>query len=524
MLGRMPLAIIPRPVSCIARDDPFVLAEETAITCSPGAEGAGEALRAVLGPPTGLRLPVRGPSEASRIALSVDPSEERLGEEGYRLSVNGADLQLRAAGRLGLLRGVQTIRQLLPAEALGGGPVPGPLSLPGVEIADWPRFAWRGAHLDVARHFLPLPFLLRFLDLLALHKLNVFHLHLTDDQGWRLEVRKYPKLTEIGAWRRESMTGHPWEGRFDGKPHGGFYTQDELREVVDHASRLGITVVPEIELPGHSQAAIASYPELGNRPDAPLEVATGWGGGADVLNVEDATVEFFRDVLAEVLDIFPGPFVHVGGDECPKGPWRQSARAQAKRRALGLADEDQLQSWFIAQMGSFLSGAGRRLVGWDEILEGGLPPGAVVMSWRGERGGIAAARAGHDVVMAPEGRTYFDWAQSADPREPVAIGRPGERVTSLEDVYAYDPVPDELAPAEAAHVLGTQFQLWTEYMADPGHVEYMAFPRACALAEVAWSPPEGRDLPDFISRLDAHLRRLDSLGVRYRPLGGPAGG
>jgi hexosaminidase len=520
----MPVAIIPRPVSCIARDELFTLAEDTAIVCSPGAGDAGEALRAALGPLTGPRLAGTGQSEENRIVLTIDRSDARLGEEGYRLSVNGTGLELRAASRLGLLHGVQTLRQLLPPEAMGGQRALQTLTLPAVEIVDWPRFSWRGAHLDVARHFLPTSFLLRFLDLLALHKLNVLHLHLTDDQGWRMEVRKYPKLTEIGAWRRESMIGHPWEGRFDGRSHGGFYTQGELREVVEHAGRLGITVVPEIDLPGHSQAAIASYPELGNCPDRHLEVATRWGGGEDVLNVEDTTVHFFQDVLAEALDIFPGPFIHVGGDECPKGPWRRSPRAQAKRQVLGLADEDQLQSWFIGQMAGFLSAAGRRLVGWDEILEGGLAPGAIVMSWRGEEGGIAAARAGHDVVMTPESHTYFDWAQSSEPGEPLAIGRPGERVTPLEKVYSYEPVPDLLTPVEATHVLGTQFQLWTEYMAGPAHVEYMAFPRACALAEVAWSPAEERDLSDFISRLRVQLRRLDSLGVGYRPLAGPAGG
>jgi hexosaminidase len=515
----MTIAIIPRPALCEATGASFTLQPGTVITVSPEAAGTDEALRAVLAPASGFGFPLAGagPREDGSIALILDGGDRELGEEGYRLDVTGSGVGLRAATRRGILHGIQTLRQLLPREIMAAEVVRGgPWIVPGVRITDVPRFGWRGAHLDVARHFLPVPFVLRYLDLLALHKFSIFHLHLTDDQGWRMEIRKYPRLTEIGAWRRESMVGHPWEQQFDGTPHGGFYTQDELREIVGYAGRLGITVVPEIEMPGHSQAAIAAYPWLGHELGHAIEVARGWGVIEDVLNVEDATVSFCQDVLAEVMDVFPGPYVHVGGDECPKTAWRASPPAQERMRALGLADEDELQSWFIRQMSEYLTRAGRRLLGWGEITEGGLAPGATVMSWQGEEAGIAAAAAGHDVVMTPEEYTYFDWAQSADPTEPVAIGRPGERVTSLEKVYGYEPVPAVLDPGAAGRVLGTQHQLWTEYIPDERHAEYMTFPRSCALAEVAWSAKDHRDWADFLTRLHVHLGRLDVIGVNYR--------
>jgi hexosaminidase len=513
----MRIAIVPRPAYYEETGAGCALGPDTVITVSGEVAGADEVLRSYLAPASGLGLRPAGPRDDNRIALSVDSDDRELGAEGYRLAVTAAGVDLRASTARGLLRAIQTMRQLLPPEIMAAGQVRDrPWTMPGVRITDVPRFSWRGAHLDVSRHFMPIAFLHRYLDLLALHKFNIFHLHLTDDQGWRMEIRKHPKLTEVGAWRRESMTGHRWEQRFDGTPHGGFYTQDELRELVGHAERLGITVVPEIDMPGHSQAAIAAYPELGTHPDRPVEVARGWGAGEDILNVEESTVCFFQDVLTEVMEVFPGPYVHVGGDECRKAPWRASPRAQARMRALGLADEDELQSWFIGQMSGHLARAGRRLVGWDEIAEGGLPAGATVMSWRGEEAGVIAARGGHDAVMTPEEHTYFDWAQSADPAEPVAIGRPGERVTPLDKVYRYEPVPAMLDSSAAARVLGTQYQLWTEYIPDERHAEYMTFPRACALAEVAWSDADHKDWDDFLGRLRVHLGRLDILGVGYR--------
>jgi hexosaminidase len=427
-----------------------------------------------------------------RPSIAVDPA---LGPEAYRLETGRSGTRIVGGDDAGVFYATQTLKQLAPAE---GGRVP------GVEIEDRPAFGWRGSLLDVARHFMPKEFVLRYIDLLALHKLNVLHLHLTDDQGWRIEIERYPKLTEVGAWRAETMN--------DGVPHGGFYTQDDMREIVDYAARRFVRVLPEIEVPGHTRAAIAAYPELGN-DGGPVEVGTTWGVETRVLNVDEATAEFFEHVFEEVFELFPGEFVHVGGDECPRDEWRSSTRAQQLMRERGLANEDELQSWFIRRLDTFFAERARRLVGWDEILEGGLAPGATVMSWRGEEGGVAAAEAGHDVVMTPRWFTYFDYAQSDDPAEPPAQ----PHVLPLEQVYAYDPVPSGLSAAARRHILGSQFALWTEHIATPAKAEYMAFPRACAFAEVVWS--ENRQpYEQFLARLRTHLRRLSALGVAYRPL------
>jgi hexosaminidase len=359
---------------------------------------------------------------------------------------------------------------------------------------------------------------------MALHKLNVFHWHLTEDQGWRIEIKKYPRLTEVGAWRKDSALGPPppkdkdgnraW--KFVGRPHGGFYTQDDIREVVHYAAERFITVVPEIEMPGHARAAIAAYPDLGNT-GKPVDVATTWGVFTEVFAPTDHTLAFIKDVLDEVLTLFPSKFIHVGGDECPKKEWKESPVAQARIKELGLKSEDELQSWFIRQIDTWLTSKGRRLIGWDEILEGGLAPGAAVMSWRGEQGGIAAAKAGHDVVMAPTKFTYLDYYQAQGPLEPIGIGG----FNPIENVYAYDPMPRELSGDQARHVIGAQAQIWTEYMPEGRRVEYFAWPRLCAMAEVLWSPQAARNYEDFRSRLNPHLARLKMLDVNYRPLEGP---
>jgi hexosaminidase len=395
--------------------------------------------------------------------------------------------------------------------------------VPHLTIEDGPRFRWRGLMLDVARHFMPKEGVLRYLDLMAAHKLNVFHFHLTDDQGWRIEIERHPRLTETGSWRARTKTGHRASPLWEDKPHGGYYTQDDIREIVAYAAERHITVVPEIDVPGHSQAAIASYPELGNTDvidTTSLSVWDTWGINPNVLAPTDNTLRFYEGVFEEVLALFPSEFVHVGGDECPKDQWRRSGAAQARIRELGLADEDELQSWFIGHFDAWLSARGRRLIGWDEILEGGLAEGAAVSSWRGYAGGIAAARAGHDVVMCPEQQVYLDHRQDPGPEEPVPIGW----VRTLEDVYRFEPVPPELTPEEARHVLGTQANLWTEVMEDHARVDYQAFPRLAAFAEVAWSAlpaPAARDFADFERRMAAHYRRLDALGVAYRPPTGP---
>ena len=515
------ISVIPRPVRVTPSEGRFQLRAETVIWTDRASAPVGRQLARYLEPATGFTFVVRtaGTPPARSIVLRHDASLARLGPEGYLLEVRPGGITARAPHAAGLFYAVQTIRQLLPVDILREAPIADVVwSMPAVTIEDFPRFRWRGGHLDVARHFMPKEFIKKYIDLLALHKLNTFHWHLTEDQGWRLEIRKYPRLTEVGAWRRETLIGRQraypdstlW--RFDGERHGGFYTQDDAREIVAYAQARFITVVPEIEMPGHAMAAIAAYPELGVTGQ-PVQVATRWGIFSDILNAEPSTVSFMQDVLTEVMEIFPSPYIHIGGDEAEKTKWRASPRIQERIRELGLRDEDELQSWFIRQMDEFLTARGRRLVGWDEILEGGLAPNATVMSWRGTKGGIEAARSGHDVVMAPTTHTYLDYYQSRDTlQEPLAIGG----FLPLDSVYAFDPLPAELEPQFAKHVLGGQGQLWTEYMKTPKQVEYMAFPRMSALAEVLWIPRERKDLGDFRQRLGSHARRLEMLDVNYR--------
>ncbi|MFB3852220.1 MAG: beta-N-acetylhexosaminidase [Vicinamibacterales bacterium] len=513
------ITVVPRPVSVSAAPGEFVLTATTTIWADKATAEVARMLARRLEPATGFAFVVRttGTPSGNRIVIRRDSSLKKLGPEGYALRVRPGLVTIRAAEPAGAFYGVQTLLQLMPAEILREARAPVERwTVAAVTIDDYPRFSWRGGHLDVARHFMPREFVKKYIDLLALHKLNTFHWHLTDDQGWRIEIRKYPKLTEVGSWRRETIVGRQprdkaaW--RFDGIRHGGFYTQEDIREIVRYAADRFVTIVPEVEMPGHCVAAIAAYPELGVDAEG-TEVATSFGVFDNILNAEEATVRFMQDVLAEVIELFPGKFIHVGGDEAAKDRWRASERVQARIKELGLANEDELQSWFIGQMDAFLASKGRRLVGWDEILEGGLAPGATVMSWRGVKGGIQAARSGHDVVMAPTSHTYFDYYQTKQIEgEPVAIG--GH--LPLETVYSFEPVPADLEPEFRRHVLGAQGQLWTEYLKTPKNVEYMAFPRMSALSEVVWTPAEMKDFADFRSRLDAHLRRLRMLDVDYR--------
>ncbi|GAB2911544.1 beta-N-acetylhexosaminidase [Streptomyces heilongjiangensis] len=497
------------------------LHQGTRLVAGPGTEGVARWLRATLGAATGLTFPDGG-GAAPRLTLSVEPD---LPPEGYRVVTGAADHLIQGGDAAGVLWGAQTFRQLLGPDAHRRAPLrPGRAwDLPAVTVEDAPRFAWRGLMLDVARHFLPKDQVLRHLDLMAAHKLNVLHFHLTDDQGWRIEIERYPRLTEIGSWRARTKFGHRASPLWEEKPHGGHYTRDDLREIVAYAAERHITVVPEIDIPGHSQAAIAAYPELGNTDvvdTSALTVWDTWGVSENVLAPTDHTLRFYEGVLEEVLDLFPSTFVHLGGDECVKDQWKRSATAQARIREHGLGDEDGLQAWFVRHFDNWLTARGRRLIGWDEILQGGLAPGAAVSSWRGYAGGVTAARAGHDVVMCPEQHVYLDHRQHDGPDEPVPIGY----VRTLEDVFRFEPVPPELTPEEARHVLGTQANVWTEVMEDPARVDYQVFPRLAAFAEVAWSrlpAPAERDFADFERRMTSHYRRLDALGVGYRPPGGP---
>ncbi|MFH8810617.1 beta-N-acetylhexosaminidase [Streptomyces hygroscopicus] len=513
-----------RPDRAGARIDPL----RTALAAAPGTEGVARLLRATLGQALGLALPDGEPGARDTVTLRIDAALE---PEGYRLTVADGRVEIAGGTAAGVHWGTQTLRQLLGPDAFRRAPLggaPAARELAERTVTDAPRFAWRGMMLDVARHFMPKDGVFAYLDLLAAHKLNVFHFHLTDDQGWRVEIRRYPKLTGTGAWRERTKLGHRASPLWDERPHGGYYTQDDIREIVAYAAERHITVVPEIDIPGHSQAAIAAYPELGNTDvidTASLGVWTTWGVNPNVLSPTDNTLRFYEHVLEEVLELFPGDFVHIGGDECPKDQWKASPAVQERIRALGLADEDQLQSWFIRHFGRWLAERGRRLIGWDEILEGGapgapLPEGAVVSSWRGYAGGVAAALAGHDVVMCPEQQVYLDHRQAPGEDEPVPIGY----VRTLEDVYRFEPVPPQLTGSGADRVLGAQANVWTEVLEDRRRVDYQTFPRLAAFAEVVWStlpPSPARDFEEFEGRMEAHYARLDALGVSYRPPAGP---
>jgi hexosaminidase len=451
-----------------------------------------------------VRLDLR--PDAGSIRLRKTPGS--ASPEAYRLTVSNAAVSIEASADAGLFYGLQTLRQLLP-------PPGGRMAIRAIEIRDVPRFAYRGMHLDVARHFFPVEFIKKYIDLLSRYKLNTFHWHLTDDQGWRLEIKQYPRLTEVGGCRKETIVArnfNPYVG--DGQRYCGFYTQAEAREIVEYARQRFITVIPEIEMPGHAVAALAAYPEFACTA-GPFEVATRWGVFEDVFCPKEETFVFLDTVLREVTEIFPSRYIHIGGDEVPKKRWQESEQAQFVVRREQLKDEHALQSYFIRRIEQLLHARGRRLIGWDEILEGGLAPDATVMSWRGVAGGIAAAHQGHDVIMTPNSHLYFDHYQGNPANEPLAIG--GN--SPLEKVYAYEPVPPDLTPEEAQHVLGAQANVWTEYMKTSDHVEYMVFPRMLALSEVVWSPRELRNWDGFRARLAEELRRLSRLGVRYRPQG-----
>lgn len=449
---------------------------------------------------TGRRI--RGGAIQLRQIQTLVPEKEGA----YTLTIAPEGIEVSASTGAGLFYGLQTLRQLLGTEGSR------PSRVPALTIVDTPRFSWRGLHLDVARHFQPVSFVKRYIDLMARYKFNTLHWHLTEDQGWRIEILKYPRLTSVGGCRKETMVArnfNPYVG--DGIPHCGFYTQDEVREVVAYAAARYVTVVPEIEMPGHAKAALAAYPELACTP-GPFEVRTTWGVDEDVFCPSEQTFAFLEDVLSEVVGLFPSRYIHIGGDEVPKTRWRASPLAQDVMRREGLRNEEELQSWFIRRIERVLSSKGRRLIGWDEILEGGLAPEATVMSWRGTAGGIAAARDGHDVIMSPNSPLYFDHYQGDARFEPLAFGG----MNTLEQVYAYEPVPDTLTAQQATHILGAQGNVWTEYLKTPDAVEYMVWPRALALAEVTWSTREARDWESFVARLPGALRALDRLNVPYR--------
>ena len=509
-------SIIPRPQSVTAISGVFRITAGTAILTP---RGDAEAARAaahfaqLMQRTRGLTLTVREGEAAS--GAVVFRREAGAASDGYRLDVTPQGAVITASDFGGLLYGAVSLWQLATAEA-GQGAV----TISAVAIQDAPRFGWRGVMLDSARHYQSPEFIKAFIDWMALHKLNVFHWHLTDDQAWRLEIKRYPRLTEVGGWRVHA--GASARNDIDpatGRPrlYGGVYTQDQVRDIVAYAAARNIVVVPEIDVPGHASAAVAAYPELGvtDVPGAAVPVVPAdWGVYPTLFNVEEPTLVFLENVMDEVVDLFPGEYVHIGGDEAVKDQWKASARVQERMRELGLTDEEKLQSWFVARLEKRLNDHGRRMIGWDEILEGGINPNASVMSWRGVEGAIEAARLGHDTVMSPAPVLYLDNRQSADD------GAPGRGFTStLRDVYSFDPTPDVLTPEQAGRVLGVQVNLFSEHMRDEARIEYMAFPRLSALAEMAWTPHERLDFADFRTRLDPQLARYRTLGIDYATSG-----
>lgn len=500
-------ALIPLPARVEAGEGHFSMPDRGSLlvdAADPAAEGIAHDFAGRLAAMRGIRLDVVTRAKVATIVFRLQARDEAgAAAESYRLDVRGTGIELGAGTPAGLSRGAATLLQLLTAQT----DRPKLMEVAAVHIEDAPRFQWRGVMLDSVRHFQSPDFVKRFIDEIAQLKLNTLHWHLTDDQGWRIQIKRYPRLTEVGAWRRPAgAAGTDAQG--NPTRYGGYYTQDEIRDIVAYASARGITIVPEVDMPGHMQAAIAAYPQLGSLGDTPV-VSPDWGVHAYLLNADESTIIFMQNVLDEVMELFPSPWIHIGGDEAIKDQWQASARVQARIRALGLKDENALQGWFIAQMSQHLAAHGRRLIGWDEILDSDVPANAVVMSWRGDAGGIKAARAGHDVVMSPSPILYFDHVQAAQ-----ADGAGGRfEVENLADIYSFDPVPAGLDASAARHILGAQANLWAEHLRTPANIETAAFPRLAALAEVLWSPSATHDWKGFLARLPAQYGRWKINGV-----------
>ncbi|GAA4298550.1 beta-N-acetylhexosaminidase [Aestuariibaculum suncheonense] len=524
--------IIPKPAYQEILNGAFKVDKKTKITCDETLQQEAKYLSELLGAALGKTLKLEAKVNSGDIILKLDENIEN--NEGYELTVDNNQIVISGKTSTGVFYGIQTLKQLMPSDIVKATKIGSNFTIPAVVIKDEPRFVYRGMHLDVGRHFFPVSFIKQYIDLIAMHKMNTFHWHLTEDQGWRIEIKKYPKLTEIGAYRNGTIIGHHPGTTNDQKEYGGFYTQEEIKEVVTYAASKHVTVVPEIELPGHSAAAIAAYPELSCFPEEPTDLgkspmsekskelqANGtakvvyetWGVTGDVYCAgKENTFKFLEDVLTEVLPLFPSKYIHIGGDECPKDNWKRCPNCQNKIKDLGLHDEHELQSYFIQRIEKFVNAKGKQIIGWDEILEGGLAPNATVMSWRGTKGGIEAAKQHHDVIMTPGSHCYFDHYQSKDKaNEPLAIGG----FTTVEKVYSYNPEPEELTAEEKQYILGAQGNVWTEYMETTDYVEYMILPRMTALSEVVWSAQEQRDWEDFKLRLPNLIERYKAMNLNY---------
>lgn len=494
------IAVIPLPDSIAAYEGSYQLPESPSIAAATADEkNVAEFLIAFL---QSKNINATIASGDADIILTTT-NNDGLGDEGYKLKTDEGGVRIEATGGPGLFYGVQTLFQLVASEGN---------SIPYVQINDQPRFSYRGLHLDVGRHMFPVSFIKKYIDLMSHYKYNTFHWHLTEDQGWRIEIKKYPKLQEVAAYRNETVVGHARQSKeYDGQRYGGYYTQEEIKDVIDYATKRYITIVPEIEMPGHSLAALAAYPYLGCT-GGPYETGTTWGVFEDVYCAgKESTFEFLEDVLDEVVELFPGKYIHIGGDESPKARWEKCPHCQKRIKDEKLKDEHELQSYFIQRMEKYLENKGRSIIGWDEILEGGLAPNATVMSWRGEEGGIAAAQQHHNVIMTPGNWCYLDHYQADPATEPLAIGG----MTTVEETYSYEPLPTQLTAEETKYILGAQGNVWTEYITTPEHAEYMVYPRAVALAEVVWSPKNSRNYDNFVERVKVNRSLMDLWDINY---------
>ena len=511
------LPLIPQPQTVNLLDGNFILNKETVIQADPNLFEA-KYLQQEIKKRTGLDLKIgTNLKSASTIGFydllsgGFDHDDEaavkyysNTNQGKYFLNIYQNQISISQSDPLGNFYGLQTLLQLIPSEQKSE------IKLPCVQIKDAPKYAWRGMHLDCARHFFSISFVKKYIDYLAMYKFNTFHWHLTDDQGWRIEIKKYPKLTQVGGYRNGSMVGRYDDQKYDDIRYGGFYTQLEIKDVVTYAAQRHITIVPEIEMPGHAVAALAAYPQY-SCTGGPFEVGKQWGVLDDVFCPKEETFTFLQNILTEIIALFPSKYIHIGGDECPKTRWKTCPHCQALIKEKGLKDEHELQSYFVQRIEKFVNSKGRKIIGWDEILEGGLAPNAAVMSWRGTEGGIAAAKQNHFVVMTPGDYCYFDHYQSEAKTEPLAIGG----FTSVEKVYSFDPMPKELSAEESKYILGAQANVWSEYIDTPEKVEYMIFPRMIALSEVLWGTSNPDDFDGFKSRLLEQFKTLDAKGINY---------
>ena len=515
------LNIIPQPAQMVLNKGAFSFNAKTKIFLVADADSVLETtvksfmedIRSGVGANVQTKVDEKKARKTKNVIAFFLTKDDKFAKEAYSINIDADRITVSASSNSGIFYACQTLLQLAPTSVFNAAISKNYFSFPAVTIDDAPRFDYRGMHLDVCRHFFSVKFVKKYIDLLAMHKFNTFHWHLTDDQGWRIEIKKYPLLTTIGSQRKETMEGNYAKKprTFDATPYGGFYTQDDIREVVQYAQKKFVTIIPEIEMPGHALAALSAYPNLSCDSTKKYEAATTWGVFEDVFCPKEETFDFIDGVLTEVASLFPSEYIHIGGDECPKTAWKKSEFCQNLMQREGLKNEEELQSYFIRRVEKILTSKGKKLLGWDEILEGGLSPNASVMSWRGIKGGIEAAKASHNVVMTPGKPVYFDHYQAEASTEPMTIGG----LNTLQNVYDYEPLPTELTDAQNKFILGAQGNLWTEYITDPSRVEYMAYPRACALAEVVWSPKAQKNYPDFVRRLSTHIERLANKNVNF---------